>query len=440
MEDAYIITGGKKLEGEVILSGAKNIALKVIIAALLFESEVTLTNIPRIQDIHELIHLLELLGVQIDFTGNTVIINPKNISSNKVDLLHASKIRVSFLLFAPLLHTFGAAIIPNPGGCRLGARSIDRVIDGLRALGVHVEYDSQTGYYNALMKDAPSGEYRFEKPSHTGTELMIMMSVFGVGLITLKNVAQEPEIDDLINMLNESGAKIIRDGVDIKVEGVEKLVQKKPFHISADRVEAATYAVAGIASGGSVTISSIQKHFIKSFNDAITRVGANVENLGNGTWRYFVTTPMQAIDVETAPYPGFLTDWQPLFAVLMSQTFGKSVIHERIFENRFSYVDELRRLGAKIEYIEKNVANPKDHYQFNYDTKKQYAQTIEISGPQNLHGGVLTVSDLRAGATLAIAALIAENESYVKGVNHISRGYENFVEKIQGLGGEIREI
>ena len=440
MEDAYIITGGKKLEGEVILSGAKNIALKVIIAALLFESEVTLTNIPRIQDIHELIHLLELLGVQIDFTGNTVIINPKNISSNKVDLLHASKIRVSFLLFAPLLHTFGAAIIPNPGGCRLGARSIDRVIDGLRALGVHVEYDSQTGYYNALMKEAPSGEYRFEKPSHTGTELMIMMSVFGAGLITLKNVAQEPEIDDLISMLNESGARIKRVGVDIEVEGVEKLVQHKPFHISADRVEAATYAVAGIASGGSVTISSIQEHFIKSFNDAIIRVGAKVENLGHGTWRYIVTTPMQAIDIETAPYPGFLTDWQPLFAVLMTQTDGKSAIHERIFENRFSYVDELRRLGAKIEYIEKNVANPKEHYHFNYDTKKQYAQTIEISGPQKLHGGVLTVSDLRAGATLVIAALIAENESYVKGVSHISRGYENFIEKIQGLGGEIREI
>lgn len=439
MEDTYIIQGRKKLTGTVQLSGAKNIALKVIIAALMFESPVTLKNIPRIQDIHELIHLLELLGVSISFTGNTVIIDPKEITSNKVDLLHASKIRVSFLLFAPLLHKFNKAIIPNPGGCRLGARSIDRVIDGLRALGVHIDYDSETGYYNASMNGGITGGYRFEKPSHTGTELMIMMSVFGNQIIKLENVALEPEIDDLITMLNESGANIQRVNENIVIKGVQKLVQNKPFTISSDRVEAATYAVAGIASGGDITISSIPEYYIKSFNDMLLKAGAGVENLGDGSWRYYAKS-LTAVDIETSPYPGFLTDWQPLFAVLMTQAEGKSVIHERIFENRFSYVDELRRLGAKIEYIEKSIKNPKDHYHFNYDLAKKYAQTIEISGPQRLHGGVMTVSDLRAGATLAIAALIAENESYVKGVSHISRGYENFVEKVRGLGGEIREI
>lgn len=439
MEDTYVIKGRKKLTGTVKLSGAKNIALKVIIAALMFDSPVTLKNIPRIQDIHELIHLLELLGIIVTFSENTVTIDPKNITSNKVDLLHASKIRVSFLLFAPLLHKFNKAIIPNPGGCRLGARSIDRVIDGLRALGVHVDYDSQTGYYNASMNFGPSGGYRFEKPSHTGTELMIMMSVFGNQTIKLENVALEPEIDDLIAMLNEGGAKIQRVKEDIIVEGIEHLVQKNPFTISSDRVEAATYAVAGIASGGDITISSIKEHYIKPFNDALIQAGAGVENMGNGSWRYY-SKSLISVDIETLPYPGFLTDWQPLFAVLMTQAEGKSVIHERIFENRFSYVDELRRLGAKIEYIERNVENPIEHYHFNFDPKKQYAQTIEISGPQNLHGGVLTVSDLRAGATLAIAALIADKESYVKGVSHIDRGYENFMEKIQGIGGEIRRI
>lgn len=439
MEDSYIITGGKKLTGHVSLSGAKNIALKVIIAALLFDSTVILNNIPRIQDIHELIHLLELLGVTIQFKGNTVTIEPHHITSNKVDLLYASKIRVSFLLFAPLLHKFSKAVIPNPGGCRLGARSIDRVIDGLKALGVQVDYDSETGYYNASMNRAPRGIFRFEKPSHTGTELMIMMSVFGDQTITLENVAQEPEIDDLITMLNESGAQIRRQAGDIVISGVEKLIQEKPFTISSDRVEAATYAIAGIATSGDITISSIKEHYIKSFNDAVLQAGAGIENKGDGLWRYY-SKSLKSVNIDTSPFPGFLTDWQPLFAVLMTQAEGISVIHERIFENRFSYVEELRKLGAKIEYIEKEIINPKDHYHFNYDPSKHYDQTIQVSGPKKLHGGVMTVSDLRAGATLAIAALIADNESYVKGVSHINRGYENFVEKVCGLGGQIRKI
>ncbi|PIZ65923.1 hypothetical protein CO051_03225 [Candidatus Roizmanbacteria bacterium CG_4_9_14_0_2_um_filter_39_13] len=439
MEDAYVITGGKKLAGEIHLSGAKNIALKVIIAALMFESEVILHNIPRIQDIHELIHLLELLGVKVEFDGSTVKIDPKNITSNTVDLLHASKIRVSFLLFAPLLHTFGTAIIPNPGGCRLGARSIDRVIDGLKSLGVKVDYDSETGYYNAEMKGDPTGGYRFDKPSHTGTELMIMMSVFGKQTIKLENVAQEPEIDDLIAMLNEGGAKIRREELDIIIDGVERLVQVRPFEISSDRVEAITYAVAGIASGGDVTISTISERYIKSFNDVLEKTGAGVDNLGNGKWRYYAKS-LRCVDIETGPFPGFLTDWQPLYAVLMTQAEGYAIIHERIFENRFSYVEELMKLGATIRYVEKNILDPSEHYHFTYDPVKVYAQTIEVSGHQDLHGGVLTVSDLRAGATLAIAALIADNTSYIKGVSHIDRGYENFVEKVRMLGGDIREI
>ncbi len=439
MEDAYIINGGHKLEGSVSLSGAKNIALKVLIAALLFDSKVVLNNIPRIDDIAELIHLLKLLGAHVEFEQNTVTIDPSTVHENKVDLLHASKIRVSFLLFAPLLYRFQKTKIPNPGGCRLGARSIDRVIEGLHALGIHVTYDSATGYYDAIMDKKPAGTYTFPKPSHTGTEMMIMMSVFGDGVITIKNAAQEPEIDDLIALLNEGGARIEREGTDIVVTGVEKLVQQKPFTIASDRVEAITYAVAGIATQGDVTISHIEDHYIKTFVDTIQAAGAGVEKTGEGTWRFFYQ-PLHAMSIETAPHPGFLTDWQPLMAILMTQAEGKSVIHERIFENRFSYVEELKRLGAHIEYIEKGIENPQAHYHFNYDPEKEYQQTIEISGPQKLHGGVMTVADLRAGATLAIAALMAEGESYIKGVHHLERGYEGFVEKISKLGGEIKKL
>ncbi len=439
MEDAYIIKGGQPLQGTVQLSGAKNIALKVLIAALLFEGKVELHNIPRIDDIQELIHLLKLLGADVTFEGNTVTIDPSKITENRVDLLHASKIRVSFLLFAPLLYRFQKAQIPNPGGCRLGARSIDRVIEGLKALGISVSYDSSTGYYDSEMPDKPHGEYTFPKPSHTGTELMILMSVFGEGVITIKNAAQEPEIDDLIHLLNQGGAKIERKGLDIEIVGVDRLVQKEPYTIASDRVEAITYAVAGIVTKGEVTISRIEDHYIKTFVDTIQKAGGGAEKVAEGTWKFYYK-PLHAMSVETEPHPGFLTDWQPLMAILMTQAQGKSVIHERIFENRFSYVEELRRLGAHIEYIDYEIGNPRSHYHFNYDPEKEYQQTIQITGPQKLHGGVMTVSDLRAGATLAIAALMAQGESYIKGIHHLERGYEDFVEKISGLGGNIKKL
>ena len=439
MEDALLIKGGKPLVGEVSLSGAKNSALKLLIATLLFDNKVTLNHIPDIADIRELIHLLEQLGAKVTFSNNTVEVDPTTVNSNRVDLLHASKIRASFLLFAPLLYKFQKAIIPNPGGCRLGARSIDRVVEGLKSLGIKLDYDSTTGYYTSEMNQKPHGSYTFEKSSHTATELLIMMSVFGEGTIRIENAAQEPEIDDLIRFLNEGGAKIKRDNKNILVEGVTALHQEKPYKIASDRVEALTYAVAGIATKGDVTISEISEEFIRPFLNVLEKMGAGVEKKSEQSWRFFYKE-MKALTVETSPHPGFLTDWQPLMALLMTQANGESIIHERIFENRFSYVEELRRLGATIEFIDYPVDNPKEHYFFNHDSEKPYEQTIKITGPQNLHGGVMEVADLRAGATLAIAALIADGESFVKNVHHMDRGYEDFVGKIKKLGGEIRKL
>lgn len=440
MEEAFIINGGKPLKGHIELSGAKNIALKVLVASLLFKDKVVINNIPRIEDTKELIHLLELLGAKVTFTDkNTIEITPISLHENTVDLFQASKIRVSFMLFAPLLYRFGTANIPNPGGCRLGARSIDRVVEGLQALGVKVDYDSDTGYYKAKMDQKPHGTYTFNKSSHTGTELMIMISVFGEGTITIENAAQEPEIDDFINFLNEAGAKIKRSGTSIIVEGVEELRQDKPYTIASDRVEAITYAVAGIATKGDVTVSAVKEEAIASFITILKESGAGVEQVSEDSWRFFYKE-MQPMHIETLPHPGFLTDWQPLMAVLMTQVNGKSTIHERIFENRFSYVKELQKLGAEVAYKTTQIENPSEYYFFNYEEGKKYNQVIEISGPQHLHGGVLTVADLRAGATLAIAALIADGESFIRGIEHLQRGYENFEEKIQKLGGEIRKI
>ena len=439
MNDSFKIQGGKPLSGQVTISGAKNVALKVLIAALLFDSPVTLHNMPQIQDIHELIALLTQLGAIITVEKNTLTIDGRNLKQIHIDLDQASKIRVSFMLFAPLLYRFNKATIPNPGGCRLGARSIDRVIDGLKALGIDVTYDSSTGYYDATMLQKPHGSFSFPKPTHTGTEMMIMMSVFGQDTIVIENAAQEPEIDDLIDFLNEGGARISRNGSIITIVGVATLSQSKPYTIAPDKIEAATYAVLGIASGGDVTVSSIPEHFIKSFNETLIKIGAGVEDKGNGAWRYF-HQPMIATDIETGPYPQFVTDWQPLMAVLLTQAKGVSIIHERIFENRFSYVEELRKLGAQISYIKKDIPDPDTHYHFNFDPEKEYKQTIQIQGMHELHGAVLNVSDLRAGATLAIAALISKGQSYIHGIHHLQRGYEHFVEKVKALGGDIQEL
>jgi UDP-N-acetylglucosamine 1-carboxyvinyltransferase len=440
MEDSFIIKGGKRLEGEVKLSGAKNVALKMIIASLLFNEEVTLENIPQIQDVIELLHLIKSLGVRADFIGkNTVKIDPKSLDKNKVDLLHASKIRVSFMLFAPLLYRFKNCLVPNPGGCRIGARPIDRIVDGMRQLGVDVKYNSRTGYYEAIMKDKPSGSYRFIKPTHTGTELLIMLSVMGKGKIILENCASEPEIDNLIDFLNSSGAKIKKIDGKIEIEGVKTLFSKRPFRIIVDRNEAVTYVCLVIATGGKIVLKDIVLDHLKSFIKKLELVGVKIKHENGGLF-FSVDTPLKAVDIQTSPHPEFMTDWQPNWAVLMTQAQGKSMIHERVFENRFSYVSELKKLGAKINFVETNVTNPESFYHFNYKKNKKYSQLIEIEGPVKLHGGVLNISDLRAGASLATAALIADGESVVNGVSILERGYENFVEKVRKLGGEIKKI
>ncbi|PIV10558.1 UDP-N-acetylglucosamine 1-carboxyvinyltransferase [Candidatus Roizmanbacteria bacterium CG03_land_8_20_14_0_80_35_26] len=440
MEDSFIIKGGKKLTGTLELSGAKNAALKMIIAALLYDEKVILENVPRINDVTELLQLIKSLGAKADFIDKNVVeINPTYLAKNKVDLLFASKIRASFMLFAPLLHKFANCFVPNPGGCRIGARPIDRIVDGMKSLGIEVKYNSRTGYYEAKMVNKPKGHYQFVKPSHTGTELLIMLSVFGKDKIVLENCANEPEIDNLIEFLNESRAKIKKIDGRVEIEGVDKLKFNKPFKIIPDRNEAVTYICLTLATGGYITLNNLSVDTIGIFAEKLKQAGVEVKiNKDNSYFSY--VKPLKSINVETSPHPGFMTDWQPNWAVLMTQAQGKSTIHERVFENRFSYVEELKKLGAKIKFVESKVSDPENLYFFNYKKNKKYSQIIEIEGPVKLHTGALNIADLRAGASLAIAALIANGESIVNGVSILERGYEDFVEKVRKLGGEIKKI
>jgi len=441
MEDSYIINGGRALKGKVKLSGAKNVALKIIISGLLFDQKVILKNIPRIKDVFELIDLIESLGGEVKFTDkNTVTVDGQKIDKNKIDFLFGSKIRVSFMLFAPLLHKFNRCFVPNPGGCRIGARPIDRIVEGMRSLGVTVDYNSNTGYYQAEVNQPISGSYTFSKPSHTATELLILLSVFGKGKIVLSNVALEPEIDDLIDFLNQSGAHIKRQANKILINPVKKLVQTSPYTIVSDRNEAITYATLAIVTKGDITLYPLKKETVAHFLDELKKINAGVEIKYNQEIRFYWQGQIKPSTIETLPHPGFMTDWQPNWAVLMTQAKGKSLITERVFENRFSYVEELRKLGAKIEFLETKVKNPSEYFFFNYDPGKNYQQTIKITGGHKLHEGVLTIADLRAGATLAIAALIVNGQSVINGASIMERGYENFVEKITSLGGLIKKI
>lgn len=441
MEDAYIIKGGKPLRGQVKLSGAKNVALKVIIASLMFEGKVILKNVPRINDVLELLHLIKILGGRAEFIEeNTLQIEGKKLSKNKVDLYHGSKVRVSFMLAAPLLYQFKECFIPNPGGCRIGARPIDRIVEGMRKIGIMVEYDSQTGFYKVSLEKKPGGYYRFPKPSHTGTEFLILLSALSDKKTIIENAAMEPEVDELIRFLNESGGNIYRRQSTIVIEGVSKLKQKKVFNIIADRNEAVTYASLAVASGGEIKIGKIPFPLIATFVKKLETVGGGFIQLGEGEYKFFYQKRLKSSRIETSPHPGFMTDWQPNWAVLMTQASGESIIIERVFENRFSYVGELKKLGAQINFIEIPIKNPESYFFFNFDPQKIYQQAIRIIGPQTLHGGVLNIHDLRAGATLVIAALVAPEESIINGASILERGYENFVDKIKILGGEIRKI
>ncbi|MBI2641238.1 UDP-N-acetylglucosamine 1-carboxyvinyltransferase [Candidatus Roizmanbacteria bacterium] len=439
MEDAYIIKGGKRLNGTIKLSGAKNVALKVIIAALLFDQEVTLKNIPHIVDVQELLHLIQLLGAKAQFVEkNTVVVDGRSLNSNKVDFLHGSKIRVSFMLMVPLLHKFQMCYVPNPGGCRIGSRPIDRIIEGMKTLGAKVDYDSDTGFYEAELNDKPAGTYTFPKVTHTGTEFLILLSLFGKDRITLHNSAEEPETDNLILFLNQSGAKIERNGKKITIDPIKSLKRDNPFEILPDRNEAVTFAILALATKGEITISEISPSLLETFVKKIKEAGIGVAYTPKTMFRFYFKSFVKASHIETAPHPGFMTDWQPNWAVLMTQAQGESYIYERVFENRFSYVGELRKLGAEIEFVKIPPKDPKEYFFFNFDPNKKYNQGIKITGPQTLHGGVLNITDLRAGATLAIAGLVAQGESVINGASILERGYENFIDKVTSLGGDIQ--
>jgi UDP-N-acetylglucosamine 1-carboxyvinyltransferase len=385
--------------------------------------------------------IVEELGGKIDTQNHTLIISLPEIKKNKISLESAAETRSSAMFMAPMLARNGEAIIPNPGGCRIGSRPIDRTVDGLKDMGAEIVYRSDDGFFH--MK-APSGlkgvDYAFKKPTHTGTETLIIAAVLALGKTILRNCAQEPEIDELITLLNQMGAKIKKtDPKTIEIEGIKKL-SGTTFKIGPDRNEVVTLAIAAILTKGDIFIDDIKDCDLSSFLEKMEEIGAGVERKGNGI-RFFYKGEITATNMETTPYPGFMTDWQAPWAVLMTQARGESIIHERVYESRFGYVRELLKMGADIELFNPDVENPSEFYNFNIeDDKKTNKHAARIKGPTDLHNGVVTITDLRAGATLVLAAVAAKGESVLLEISHLDRGYEHFENRLNSLGADIRRI
>jgi UDP-N-acetylglucosamine 1-carboxyvinyltransferase len=437
--EKFIVNGGKKLKGNVAILGSKNVALKVLVAACLTKEEVVIENLPLISDVRTMADIIVHLGGKVVFEGHTAHIKMENFASDKISLEKAAEIRTSYMFLAPLLARLGKAIIPNPGGCRIGARPIDRIVDGLKKMGVEIKYASKDGYFHAEAKNGlKATDYEFTKSTHTGTETMIIAAVLAKGTTVLKNSAQEPEVDELIGLLSRMGAKILRKNErTIVIEGVESLHGAK-FKIIPDRNEVVTFAVGAIITQGDILVKDITRKGLEEFLDLLKLCGAGVEEKSGGI-RFFYKGELKATNITTTFYPGFMTDWQGPWTVLMTKANGESIVHETVYENRFTYADELKKMGAEIELFNPRVENPSEVYNFNIkDDKEKNFHAARIFGPTNLHNGILQITDLRAGATLVLAALAAEGESILFGIEHLERGYENFDERLKELGADIR--
>lgn len=436
--DKFIVNGGKKLSGATSVSGAKNVALKALVAACLTDEEVVIENIPLISDLLIMTDIIEELGGNTGIEDHRIVVHVPQFKKTKIALERAVEVRTSALFMSPLLGRMGEAVIPNPGGCRIGARPIDRTIDGLRVMGVDVVYKSSDGYFYMKVRDGLHGaDYTFKKSTHTGTETLILVAVLAKGKTILRNAAQEPEIDELIELLIKMGAKIKKtDKRTIEIEGVKKLSGTR-FTIGPDRNEAVTLAIAAIITKGDIFIKDIQNTDLSSFLEKMEEIGAGVERKTDGI-RFFYKGEIKAVDIETGTFPSFMTDWQAPWVVLMTQAKGESIIHERVYESRFSYVSQLQKMGAHIELFNPEVENPEDFYNFNIeDDKAQNKHAARIKGPTSLHNAIVAISDLRAGATLVLAALAAQGESVILEVHHLDRGYEKFEDRLNNLGAQV---
>lgn len=416
--EKLVITGGKKLSGSVKISSAKNAVLPIIAAAILGSTPTTLEDIPDLEDVRTISEVLEHLGVKVNADKpNTLFIDSREITTCEAPYEFVRRMRASFMVMGPLLARYGQVKISLPGGCAIGTRPIDLHLKGFEALGAEIVLG-----HGCIEAKAPHGltgaKIYLDFPSVGATENIIMAASMAKGQTILENPAHEPEIIDLANMLNIMGAKIRGAGTNvIKIEGVSEL-KGVNYTVIPDRIEAGTYMVAAAISGGDVWVENVLTEHLKPVIAKLKEAGVYIEESIEGV-RVKSDGFIKAVDFKTLPYPGFPTDMQAQMMALMTVAKGTSIITETIFENRFMHVDELKRMGANI---------------------KIEGRSAVIEGVSKLTGCQVKATDLRAGAALVLAGLIAEGQTEIGYIHHIDRGYDNLVEKFRGLGADIARV
>ncbi|MFA5753842.1 MAG: UDP-N-acetylglucosamine 1-carboxyvinyltransferase [Patescibacteria group bacterium] len=416
----FIITGRQKLSGEIAVKGAKNAALKIIPAALLSSETITIHNLPRIEDIGKSFDLLADLGADIKLEGSTAIINPKNIKTIELQPKLADKFRASVMFVGPLLARFGEVKFPHPGGCIIGAgsRPIDLFLEGFKAFGATVEEESGK-YYHVKSEKLHAADFFFPLVSVTVTESLMMTACLIPGRTILRNCAMEPEIESLAEYLNAQGAKISGAGTPkIIIEGVEK-IGAGTFRVIPDRIETGSFAIMAAATGSEIKITNCNPEHIQSLLSVFDKAGIAYEK-GTDWLLIKKSSGFKAYDIRTHEYPGFPTDLQSPYVVLMTQAQGTSLIQETIYDRRLIWTDMLSQMGANIVMCDPH--------------------RIVVNGPSQLYGKKLISPDIRAGIALVIAALIAEGTTEIDNIYQIDRGYEKLDERLRSLGADIKRV
>lgn len=414
--DKLIIKGGKKLKGEVTVSGSKNAALPIFVSTILAPGVNEIGNVPFLRDINTTIKVLESLGARIEGNGHLVRIDSSGINSYEATYDLVRTMRASVLVLGPLLARFGKARVSLPGGCAIGARPINLHLKGLQALGAEINLEH--GYVEAKAKRLKGGRINFDISTVGGTEHLMMAAATAKGETLLENAAREPEIIDLAQILNKMGARIEGAGTDtIRIQGVSEL-QPVSYDVMPDRIEAGTFMIAAAMTEGDVRIKGMKLEHLDALVFKMQDAGVEITSRDN-VIRVKGPKKLRSINIKTRPYPGFPTDMQAQFMAMMCIADGASVISENIFENRFMHVSELLRFGADIT-IEGNTAT--------------------VKGVKKLSGAPVMATDLRASASLILAGLAADNTTEVSRIYHLDRGYESIEKKLAALGADIQRV
>ncbi len=433
MPTCYDIVGGRPLQGTLRVSGAKNAALKMIVAALIADGVTTLHNVPRITDVEITLKLCEELGARYRWRDETTVeIDARNINNAVIPLKYSGSTRTPILFVSPLLHRLDKAELTTIGGCSIGPRPINYHIAGLRQLGAHVEEISRTSY--RFQADRLHGNIiTLEYPSVGATENLLMAAVAARGRTVIRNAAIEPEILNLAGMLQAMGAVVYQDvNRTWIVEGTTRF-RAVEYEVMDDRIEAASFAACAVATGGEVLVKGAIQRDMVTFLDWLRKVGGEFDIYPDGI-RFYRQDRLRPVNLETDVHPGFMTDWQPPFVVLLTQAEGISVVHETVYESRFGYVEALVSMGAHIQLTTDCLGSRECRF-----TNKNYLHSALISGPTPLRGGTLHIPDLRAGFAYVMAALIARGESRIYGTEFVQRGYANLIGKLREIGADISE-